>query len=457
LLRALLIFALLPGLPNPGQDDDDPVMDFAVFVTGADLGVLEPCGCSGGQLGGIGRRATLLEALVLPETPRLILSNGGLPGKDDALHRIRYEILLLCLSEMGYHAAALGPEELALGLDTLRDARELVDFPFLLSNVDFAEPDPPFVPFAVEEVAGKQILIFGILSKSVLEELPPEAQWIPPQETLEDLLETAPDADLRVVLLRGDRREAKALDDLIPDPKLILYSYSHSEPQIYDFGKRSGEIKFLSPGDRGRFVLWLKMHVDEEGDLAPFEPVQEPLELHYPESEIIRTYMSWYRERVITEEILAGMVEKLDAPDGAPYIAQESCILCHEEAYRVWAESTHAHAYETLVKAEREYDPECLSCHTVGFGYKTGFRSVEETPALLDVGCESCHGPCSDHVATAGRAPTPLTIDCTTCHNMEHSTEFLEEEYWPEIECLPDGEPDYVRKIKAKKAHDTKR
>jgi hypothetical protein len=452
-----MISSLLLGLIPAQHDEDTPVMDFALFVTGADLGVLEPCGCSGGQLGGIGRRATLLQALVLPDTPRLILSTGGLPGKDDALHRIRYEILLLCLSEMEYHAAALGPEELNLGLDTLREARELVDFPFVLSNVTFMEPDLPFVPFALQEVNGIQVRIVGLIPESIEEELPPDCLFTPPEEALDDLLESAPEADLDVVLFRGDRQEAKALDALLPDPKLILYSYPHSEPQIYDFGKRDGEIKYLSPGDRGRFVLWLKLFQDDEGELQAFEPVQEPLELHYPESEVILTYMGWYRERGITEDILVGMVETQAAPEGAPYIAQETCILCHEKAYKIWAESTHSHAYETLVKAEREYDPECLSCHTVGFGYKTGFRSLEETSSLIDVGCESCHGPCSDHVASAGRIPTPLKIDCNTCHNMEHSTEFLEEEYWPKIQCLSDEEPLYVKKVKARKAHDTKR
>ena len=88
---------------------------FTLFVTGADQGVIEPCGCSGGQLGGIGRRATLLEALTYGDQPRLIMSTGGLPGGTNALNIIRYEILLLCMDEMGYEAVALGPEELHLG------------------------------------------------------------------------------------------------------------------------------------------------------------------------------------------------------------------------------------------------------------------------------------------------------------------------------------------------------
>ena len=71
----------------------------------------------------------------------------------------------------------------------------------------------------------------------------------------------------------------------------------------------------------------------------------------------------------------------------------------------------HAHAYDTLVKARdpklRQFDGECIACHTVGFKHHTGYQDPPPgaTPKqvekhnlkLLDVGCESCHGPGSAH------------------------------------------------------------
>ena len=74
----------------------------------------------------------------------------------------------------------------------------------------------------------------------------------------------------------------------------------------------------------------------------------------------------------------------------------------------------------------------------LGFGNKTGFRSLEETPHLVNVSCETCHGPCSEHVESAGKAPTPLKVDCMTCHNLEHSTSFDQKEYWKQITCTSD-------------------
>ncbi len=89
--------------------------------------------------------------------------------------------------------------------------------------------------------------------------------------------------------------------------------------------------------------------------------------------------------------------------NGIPtYIGSEKCAKCHENAYTVWKNSDHSHAYKTLVDLARnpslrEYDGECIVCHTIGFGYKTGFTDAARTPQLKNVGCESCHGPGSLH------------------------------------------------------------
>jgi hypothetical protein len=432
------------ALALKGQDEED--LAFTLFLSGADQGVIEPCGCSGGQLGGIGRRAMLLETLAYGDIPRLVLGTGGIIKSNEPLQVIRYETILLCMDEMGYDAVGLGPQELSLGLDRLREARELVEYPFLLSNVAFTdEDDLPFLPYLIKEVNGTRVRILSFLPDSLKDKLPENSVFIPPSEAVEDLIEQAPEADLTLALLLGTREEAKALDLLLEGTRLILYSYPHSEPRIFDFGQRTGPIRYLSPGDRGRFLVSCELRRTAEGTLQPHNPVEEPLALDLPESENIKVYLNWYKEWVIMKKILQQMVEVHPAPKGAPYIGGDTCLLCHERAHHTWVESKHAHAWDTLVKAGREFDPECISCHTVGFGYKTGFRSERATPELLNVGCESCHGPCAEHVVQAGRVKTPLTIECETCHNLEHSTSFDLKEYWEKITCRSDEEPFYVR------------
>ena len=53
----------------------------------------------------------------------------------------------------------------------------------------------------------------------------------------------------------------------------------------------------------------------------------------------------------------------------------------------------------------RNYDPECISCHVIGwnptgfFPYVSGYKSLKKTPHLINTGCEDCHGPGEKHCA----------------------------------------------------------
>src|SRR5262249_10549475 len=139
---------------------------------------------------------------------------------------------------------------------------------------------------------------------------------------------------------------------------------------------------------------------------------------------------------------------------------------CHESAYNVWLKSKHSHAYESLVKATRpalrQHDGECIVCHTVGFTYQTGYRNERDTPHLKNVGCESGHGPASEHVKNPKDARwyallnpwrpkenekpeekelRKLRIDkfCQECHDVDNDVKYKFESRWPDI-----AHPTYV-------------
>jgi hypothetical protein len=122
----------------------------------------------------------------------------------------------------------------------------------------------------------------------------------------------------------------------------------------------------------------------------------------------------------------------------ANYAGSQACASCHPSATRAWSESGHAHAFATLVQAGADADPHCIGCHTVGFRTPSGYRREMRGAKLVDVGCESCHGPGSQHVAerTAGGEALfrfrPLASgDCQKCHHGEFSRPFDYEQFWP--------------------------
>ena len=131
---------------------------------------------------------------------------------------------------------------------------------------------------------------------------------------------------------------------------------------------------------------------------------------------------------------------------GGEFAGTEVCLACHAEAARVWRASHHARAFATLVTHEADADPNCIGCHTVGFGTPGGYRREYGVEKLTNVGCESCHGAGARHVAqrAAGRADgagfrTLGAGDCQKCHHGEFSRPFDFDKFWPLIRHGKEG------------------
>jgi hypothetical protein len=153
-------------------------------------------------------------------------------------------------------------------------------------------------------------------------------------------------------------------------------------------------------------------------------------------------------------------------PTGRRFAGSAACSECHEYAYEVWEGSSHAFALTTLEEQDprRDSDPECLSCHVVGWAaqrfepFEGGFLSMDKTPHLAHNGCENCHGPAAAHAAVERgdvrasaterdrlREELVLSIDtpegkqkavnnCLECHDLDNSPAFDFDEYWPAVD-----------------------
>lgn len=118
------------------------------------------------------------------------------------------------------------------------------------------------------------------------------------------------------------------------------------------------------------------------------------------------------------------------APEGQPsYVGSEACGAgCHDGQLAWWRTTMHGRAYPTLVEHHKEYNLSCVGCHVTGYN-RPGGSTVSHTDALQNVGCETCHGPGSQHVAD----PTGAAVNvrrgtnegtCLGCHTPEHSDRF---------------------------------
>ena len=61
----------------------------------------------------------------------------------------------------------------------------------------------------------------------------------------------------------------------------------------------------------------------------------------------------------------------------------------------------------------------------------------DTTPVHMNVNCEACHGPGSEHSKNIEVKTLGGRIDATTCvrcHDPDNSPQFQFEKYWPRIE-----------------------
>ena len=119
------------------------------------------------------------------------------------------------------------------------------------------------------------------------------------------------------------------------------------------------------------------------------------------------------------------------------YVGSDRCGDCHKSFHTKWSDTLHARALESLEEIGQDTNPECLACHTVGFGQPDGFVDRATTNVLANVGCEACHGPARDHVENIEnkdlRPPKDISSSvCGQCHTGAHH---------PELRVVAHGRP----------------
>ncbi len=134
--------------------------------------------------------------------------------------------------------------------------------------------------------------------------------------------------------------------------------------------------------------------------------------------------------------LACAFVERVPAGEERRYIGSSKCKECHEEIYKVFsANARKAHSFSSIQRMAEQLTEEeivkCYYCHTTGYGHPGGFVSLEKTGDLANVGCESCHGPGSEHVASggdsdaiAGKGKISMKETCEKCHNPKRIENF---------------------------------
>lgn len=448
--------------------------DLVILVSGQMYGYLSPCGCSRPQYGGLERRYNLIQSLkamgwdvigvdvgdVAPAPSAKLLSEQALK---------KYTFAMKALKEMGYVAVGVGKTDFQnqlmqlLGQFTVNNKNER---PIILSsNVlavqrnegkvvkttsreDYFKGEPNTRPLVedVEIVTDKKVSVgvIGMMGPTVGADI---VANVDPSHDFDQVATALPAAlkklntdkakpELKVLLYQGTRFEAAQVAKDYPEIQLIVAIGDSTEtgppPLLPD---KIGNTQIVMVGHKGMNVGLVGVFKTNTGLDLRYQLVPLGEDFLTPEkpedvakSHKVLQLLEQYTSEVKQSDFLSKLVAKrgdhtaqVQNPMAAmTYIGAQACAKCHAAEVKKWGETKHAHAYEALEKLAkrpslRQFDPECVNCHTTGFDYTSGFENETKTKHLLHNGCENCHGPGSAHAAkpndkTLYKALTPWRL-----------------------------------------------
>ncbi|GEM_PF-1723542 len=407
-----------------------PAGSVVILFTQEIRGHVVPCGCYEGQRGGLAKIPAAAGGL-LDDPSALLIDGGDFVGKPavegfddpenaaalperkrDYLER-KHRALVDVLRNLRYDVLAAGEMDFLLGQSFLLSAHQDAGKRILNANIHILVPGgdsrPLFRPFRLFTVGegsclgipfgGVRVGVLGLLSHHArIPYLDRDVYALVVTDPVETARTLVPvirgrGADVVVVVFHAPWSEGLQLARNVPGLDLVLATHGGVSRPMAEIG--SARVAQIPPGGThlGR------VEIDIEGGRAAgasFDAVA--LEPGLPEDkEVLAPYQA-FQQRLEAAPLTPPFLR--EAPQA--FVGSETCRECHDGAkasvHAQWAGTPHARALESLREKGHAGDPECLQCHTTGYGFRTGFGSPGGAGGLGAVGCEACHGPRGRHV-----------------------------------------------------------
>ncbi len=402
--------------------EDTPLLLF----TGNTQAQLEPCGCFIGQSGGLPRRAKAISRIRKNGFSPLLVDLGGIQpsqpqsmklsssasanlSTDNEVHsrdQHRVQTTLTAMKMMGHDAF------FPFAAETEIVQNQGTDLPFTFLDSDLTQDSDSYF---IKTVGGKRIVVVG-LSINDTNEIGSVS------DRLHSLLsEVQKQSDFVVALSHSPIEVNRELAEKYPSFSAILSPYEGETEKV-------GDVLLAYCSAKGK-TLGALMLTNPEVDIqhiALTEQVSDDPDVRKLLDDFYHQVATDHQLQIVSHRLFAS--EPFEQDESNSYIGSHACQECHQKEFSQWSHSSHATAFNTLRTIGREYYPECITCHVTGSGYESGYEiGNTERAHLVDVGCETCHGPGKQHTYTPlkenirGQVPEKV---CMACHTPEHSPGF---------------------------------
>jgi nitrate/TMAO reductase-like tetraheme cytochrome c subunit len=437
----LLLGAVLSGC---GQGGSARKPDLVIQASGSFEGTLEPCGCKDG-LGGLARRLGLHDRYRAehPDVPVLLLDAGRAFPMKTTESDVIVPATRQSLDMLGVSVVNVGEPDLESGLSPYQALVRDGKFHVVSANLVSIDGNRPiFPPYTVVQgkvngaPAGPKVAVIGVSSYEAYKVMDGvggnKIHWLEFQKSLVDVVPKArAEADLVVVLGSFGIGGGRLVTERFPEVDLVVAcTKNDDQARHYDYGKTD----LLMMGTRGKYDVRIDIAKDAKTGGWTMTPIITPLDQKVPENAEGLSFVAHVKtELEETARARAALMRK--DPTQPDYLGSASCVNCHAAEHASWETTRHAHAWEPMVSTKNTINPLCLHCHTVGFMEPNGYVLASDNRKLQGVGCESCHGPGSEHVAD----PVNHKLDrgseatCRQCHTPGQTPDFDFNTFWPKI------------------------
>ena len=264
--------------------------DVAILYNGSVQAELHDCGCKSRPLGGLARRAALIEN-VSSDSDVLLLDGGNLLGDPTKDTFVVSSFVADQTAAMGYSAVGVGPYEIGHGVDVVQEIGLSSGLEFLNANVTVGG-ERPFTPWTVVERGGVK---FGVISV-----IDPGYDRAPYNEKTEGLVIQDPVAALEreipmmaeacdVVVLLANMESSNGTVDILralEGQVQLDVVIEGANSRQYKKPRKLGESVVLAANSRGKYLGQFDVTV-EDGVITASAGEIHPLDLDMPEQKDI--------------------------------------------------------------------------------------------------------------------------------------------------------------------------
>ena len=370
-----------------------------------------------------------------------MLDAGNVFGSSGLQAQIKAEVALEGMGMMSYDMFNLGSEDFNFGTEFLLEYTGKFNVPTINANIVYEDTGENITsPYKIVKFGNLKVGFIGIVSKEYEDEIlqsnldySRKIKVLDEQDVLQTRIEKIKD-DVDIIILLANVGMKKSITIAEQTEGIDVIICGNGDEKT-DSPYWTNGVYIVKTGYEGKTIGNLVLGLGVDKNLSSVELSIATLDSSFSDDVELKALMDEYHDRLeeYKDELLD--IEQKDPDTGLYYAGLPTCSGCHVSEASKWNDTAHAGAFSSLVEGGQEYNKECITCHTTGFGYIGGFTVPGETPEMEGVQCEMCHGAGGEHVET-GKITfgTVSETTCIKCHNKDNSPEFDYTIYYPKIE-----------------------